>query len=84
MTLKDYLIAQCAKHNLTSVSVGIQYYSHTDEPGFCAYAHWQNADGRCASGDSDTPEQAIARAIANAHDIRADDVPDALEMEDAA
>src|SRR3546814_18518690 len=35
-----------------------------------AYAHWDGAPAKCARGDADTPEEAIAKAVAEAGAVR--------------
>lgn len=82
MKLSDYFNAQCDQHELKSIcvshdryGVGITYH---------AYAHWNGEpSGKCASGYGDTPEEAIAKAVAEANALRGRGVmiPDALEVE---
>lgn len=83
-TLAETLEALTAEHDLTAMSVHIHHYESggVRYRSWSANAHWSNAGGRCASANGDTPEEAMARAIAEANAIRGRgiDVPETIEM----
>ena len=83
MKLKELLHTLCIEHGLSSISVDFHIYGE-DHVGYGSYAHWHNNSGKCASGNGDTPEIAIAQAIANANAIRAIDLDpvDVITVED--
>lgn len=84
MKLAEYFNALCDEHDLTSISVDIHICD--GQPSYHAYAHWKPSLGRCASAYGDTPEEALAKAVAEANALRGRGVmiPDALEVDEAA
>lgn len=85
MKLTDYFNALCDLHELTSISV--DHSRHGGVHSYHAYAHWKgDPDGRCASAYGDTPEEAMAKAVAEANALRGRGVvvPDTLEVDQAA
>lgn len=84
MKLSDYFNALCDDHELSSISVGIHIID--GRATYHAYAHWKPSAGRCASADGDSPEEAMAKAVAEANALRGRGIviPDALEAEQAA
>ena len=85
MKLSDYFNALCDDHELTSISVDHSRYGGYRT--YHAYAHWNGEPShRCASAYGDTPEEALAKAVAEANALRGRGIviPDALEVEQAA
>lgn len=71
MTFDETLLALCAKHDLTSISVGVI----TLDGGRAfsrANAHWGRAgDSQCTQAICDTAAEAVAKAITEANELRA-------------
>ena len=84
MKLAEYFNALCDEHDLTGISVNGDRFSGS--LSFTAYAHWKSEPHRCAAAYGDTPEEAMAKAVAeaNARRGRGIVIPDALEVEQAA
>lgn len=84
MLLADTLKSLCEQHDLTAISIGVHQFEWG--ASFNAYAHWNGAPAKCASSDADTPEEAIAKAVAEADAVRGRNVaiPEAIELSEIA
>lgn len=53
----------CAEHDLTGI--GVNVFGAPDKPYIGVYVHWDGSDQTCASGNGDTFEDALAKALAD-------------------
>lgn len=84
-TIETLLADLCAKHDLTSISLG--FHTRISEGRqFNAYTHWAHSTGLCGSGDGGSASEAIANAIKDAAAIRNRhiDVPAEIVLGEAA
>ena len=85
MKLAEYFNALCDEYDL--ISICVDHSRHSGYHTYHSYAHWNGEPNhRCASAYGDTPEEALAKAVAEANALRGRGVmiPDALEVDEAA
>lgn len=83
-TLAETLIALTEENDLSGLSVHIGRVGDDRRVTWHSYAHWLHAAGRCASAYGDTPEEALAKVVAEANALRGRGViiPEAIDMAD--
>lgn len=67
----------CEEHGLTGISVNV--FGAPARPYIGVYVHWNGANHTCASGNGDTFEEALPKALAEMADRQKQDADNAAE-----